>query len=173
MGSLAAEPSPNVDSVLWFLDHVFPTLYQTLTAQGESVEFLVVGKNTVASLATRREPGVRFLGVVDDLTPYYNQARVFVAPTRFAAGIPHKVHEAAGHGIPVVATQLLADQLDWKHGEDLLSSDTSDPEAFIRHCIDLYTDERLWTKLRENALARIEEECSPERFASVLKDVLA
>ena len=173
VGSLAAEPSPNVDSVLWFLDHVFPTIYQTLTARGESVEFLVVGKNTCASLATRRDPGVRFLGVVDDLTPLYNQARVFVAPTRFAAGIPHKIHEAAGHGLPVVATQLLADQLRWTDGEDLLSSDASDPNAFIRHCIDLYTDEGLWTKLRENALARIEEECSPERFAQVLKEVLS
>ena len=96
-----------------------------------------------------------------------------MAPTRFAAGIPHKIHEAVGYGVPVVATQLLADQLGWINGEDLLSSDASDPETFIRHCIRLYTNERLWTKLRENALARIEEECSPERFASVLKEVLS
>jgi len=173
VGSLAAEPSPNVDSILWFLDHVFPAVYQDLSARGEPAEFLVVGKNTSPSLAAWRGPGVRFLGVVDDLEPYYNQARVFVAPTRFAAGIPHKIHEASGHGLPVVATQLLADQLKWTNGEDLLSSDASDPEAFIRHCVRLYTDERLWTKLRENALARIEAECSPTQFTRVLKEVLS
>ena len=34
--------------------------------------------------------------------------KVFIAPTRFAAGIPHKVHEATANGIPCVTTELLA-----------------------------------------------------------------
>ena len=49
-----------------------------------------------------------FTGRVDDLAPIYDQMRIFVAPTRFAAGIPLKLCEAAAQGIPIVATRLLA-----------------------------------------------------------------
>ena len=39
------------------------------------------------------------LGRVDDIGPALDAARVAVAPTRFAAGIPHKAHQAAMLGI--------------------------------------------------------------------------
>jgi len=59
----------------------------------------------------RDHPRVTLRGPVTDLTPLYDSHRVFVAPTRFAAGVPYKVHEAASFGLPVVATDLLRRQL--------------------------------------------------------------
>jgi hypothetical protein len=41
--------------------------------------------------------------------------RVFAAPTRYSPGIPLKVHDAAAHGLPVVRTPLMAEQLDREH----------------------------------------------------------
>ena len=61
--------------------------------------------------------------IIDDIRPFYNQARLFVAPTRYAAGIPHKVHEAAAYGLPIVTTSLIAQQLGWKHETELLVRD--------------------------------------------------
>ena len=172
VGSLAAEMSPNVDSILWFLNHVFPRVRRCLSARGESVELRVIGQVTSSALTERIDPGVRFLGLVDDLEPYFDDARVFVAPTRFAAGVPLKIYDAAGHGVPVVATSLLVKQLGWTDGVDLLSSDMSDPETFAWQCVRLYTDKRLWDGLRASALARVEEDCSLEHFSRVVKDIL-
>ena len=54
--------------------------------------------------------GVRILGRVDDVGPVLDAARVSLAPTRFAAGIPHKVHETVARGLPGVVTPILAAQ---------------------------------------------------------------
>ena len=41
-------------------------------------------------------------------TILYDRARLFIAPTRFASGLPHKIHEAAAFGLPVVTTRWRA-----------------------------------------------------------------
>ncbi len=82
-----------------------------------------------------------------------------------------KVHEAAGAGLPVVATTLLADQLGWKDGVELLTADGS--EDFARACYRLYADEQLWRRLRENALERARKECNPVEFSERVASMLA
>src|SRR6185503_12342195 len=103
----------------------------------------------------RDHPRVTLRGAVSDLTPLYDSHRVFVAPTRFAAGTPYKVHEAASFGLPVVATELLRRQLGWENGRDLLSADATDPAAFARHAIVAQRDEALWSRLRDTSLERL------------------
>lgn len=170
VGSLVTGSSPNVDSVRWFLHYVFPTVQLQLKKKyGQEAEFWIIGQNACFALGDREFPGVRCFGTVEDLTPYFNQARVFVAPTRYGAGIPLKILESAGHGVPVVATDLLASQLSWAHEKELLVCRVSDHEVFIRHCIRLYTDGDIWRKLREGALSRVREDYSADRFARPLR----
>jgi O-antigen biosynthesis protein len=165
VGAIHEEASPNGDSVLWFLEEVFPKIQAAL---GPDTPFTIAGVNKserVRRLATR---AVSITGHVADLTELYDTARVFVAPTRYAAGIPHKVHEAAARGLPVVATPLLASQLGWKDGQTLLVA--GDAVTFAHKCIELYRNRRLWTELREAGLKRIQKECSVEAFeASVME----
>jgi GT2 family glycosyltransferase len=161
-----ADGSPNTDSVVWFARQVLPRIEQELG----KVEVLVAGKCTTSALAELANPDLRLLGPVNDLSSLYEHARVFIAPTRFAAGIPHKVHEAAAHGLPVVTTTLVAGQLQWTHGEDLLESDEAG--VFARNCVRLHTDEALWQRLRASALARVASECSPARFRAAINGLL-
>ena len=100
------------------------------------------------------------VGPVDDLAGYFDQARVVVVPTRFAAGIPHKVHQSAALGVPVVATDLIAGQVGWENGRELLAAE--DAEGFADACARLFTDEALWQRLRRAALERCRQDCSPE-----------
>jgi len=112
-------------------------------------------------------------GEVADTIPLYDAHRVFVAPTRFAAGVPYKVHEAASYGVPVVATTLLGEQLGWENQRDLLCADPSDPEAFARHVLALYRSEALWTSVRAAAAERIRADCVQEAYAQALGNILA
>jgi O-antigen biosynthesis protein len=95
---------------------------------------------------------------------------VFVAPTRFAAGLPRKVLDAAAHGVPVVATTLLARQLGWAAGAELEAADT--PESFAAAIALLYRDAVVWQARRQRALERIARDYHPTAFAATLAEAL-
>jgi GT2 family glycosyltransferase len=157
VGAVHHEVCPNADSLIWFLDEVYPTIRRTLP----DVPFMIAGVNRSARIQRMAEPPVHMLGHLPNLDAIYSKARVFVAPTRYAAGIPHKIHEAAARGLPVVATPVLAEQLAWTERELAIGNSA---EAFAQCCIAAYTDKERWTGLREAAIKRVRQECSPQNF---------
>ncbi len=165
VGALRDEGSPNVDSLLWFVVNILPLIEKKIP----DIVLNVVGGNGAASLASIDKDNVRFTGELESLKEIYNENRIFIAPTRFAAGIPHKIHEAAANGIPSVATDLLAGQLSWQSGEQILSANSK--EEFAEQCIKLYSDEQLWQKVRSASLKAIENDCSEEVFAERLSSL--
>jgi GT2 family glycosyltransferase len=168
VGPIYEKTSPNGDSVLWFLDEVLPRVREAL---GSSIRFTISGVNGSARIHARTFEGVHIVGAVDDLTALYADHRVFVAPNRFGAGIPRKVHEAAAHGLPVMATGLLAAQLGWEDRVHLVVAD--DPETFARRLIELYQDPALWESTRAAALERVKIDCCPKRFNAQLTSIFA
>ena len=170
VGSVYQMQSPNADSILWFSREIFPLIQEQIP----EISLLLVGNNRVAELKQEilkfNNSQIKILGKIDDLFDLYNNSRLFIAPTRFAAGIPHKVHEASAYGLPVVTTEAIANQLQWRSQIDLLIADT--PQNFARQCIRLYRDENLWQTLRNNALNQVEKQCSPEYFKNKLEAIL-
>jgi GT2 family glycosyltransferase/SAM-dependent methyltransferase/glycosyltransferase involved in cell wall biosynthesis len=165
VGRLLETDSPNYDSLRWFVQEIWPAVramlgHVTLTVAGA----LFPGAPDLAA------PGVELLGQVEDLEPLYASARIFLAPTRFAAGLPHKVVEAAAAGLPTVATNLIAGQMGWRHGEEIMSADR--PEDFAQSCASLYEDETLWCRVRDGGQTRIAAEHSQARFIATLAAVL-
>lgn len=167
VGAVNELDSPNADSVIWFSKKILPLLRKQL---GESVKFLVAGSIAPSIRAQLETASVHVLGRVEDLTELYNTTRLFVAPTRFSAGIPHKVHEAAAHGLPVVATTLIGTQLGWRHEAELLLADNE--HIFAAACAKLYQERQLWNSIRQNALERIKTECCPVAFSTQLRAIV-
>jgi glycosyltransferase involved in cell wall biosynthesis len=170
VGAIPVADSPNLDSLLWFADSVLPLVEAEL---GEAAKLTVagfVGEADVSRLAAH--PRIALLGEVADLGPLYDAHRVFVAPTRYAAGIPYKLHEAAAMGVPIVASELLRGQLGWADGRDPLAAPVSDPAAFARAVVALHRDEALWTAARQAALGRVTRECGVEGFKEALRGLV-
>jgi glycosyltransferase involved in cell wall biosynthesis len=151
--------SPNDDAVGFFCGDVLPALRRSGCARIPD------------ALRASADASVTWHSDVDDLTPFYDEARVFVAPTRFAAGIPLKVVEAAAHGVPVVCTSLVARQLGWELGAELLVADT--PSEFAVAVTSLFADRELWRRLRDAALARIKKDYSATGLRSALQAALS
>jgi glycosyltransferase involved in cell wall biosynthesis len=171
LGALYEAGTPNVDGLRWFIAKVWPLVRRKhKTAQLHVAGFIKPGFDAAALLAG---PGVIVHGFVADPTALYNTARLFLAPTRFAAGIAFKVHEAAAHGLPVMTTDLIADQLGWQPGEDIMAAPANDPAAFAAALLNAYTDPKLWARLRANALTRLDADCSPAHFTAAIGRVLA
>jgi len=167
VGALRDENSPNVDSLHWFIKEIFPKLLEKIP----DIRLLIVGDNLAPSLSNLIDRNIDFLGRLDDISTFYNTCRLFIAPTRFAAGIPHKVHEAASFGLPCVTTTLLAEQLNWQDGKQLLAADSA--ELFTEKCLELYLNMDLWKLIRSNATKSVEEDCSSEHFTTHLLKLFA
>jgi glycosyltransferase involved in cell wall biosynthesis len=165
VGAIHGMDHPNYDGLAWFIDEVLPLIEQQLRWETR----LTVAGYIAPGITLDRfsgHPRVTLRGAMADLTPLYDSHRVFIAPARFAAGIPYKVHEAAAFGLPVVATTLLARQLGWSDGESIGAADVSDPAGFAARVVALHRDVNLWSRVREHALARVATELDPGDFAS-------
>ena len=169
VGRLSEKNTPNVHSIVWFINKVLPIVIQQLP----EVDLLCVGvtnnmiKNQILNSCPKHlKEKIKLLGEQDCLETYLNNAKLFICPTQFSAGIPHKIHTAASAGLPIVSTHLIAEQLGWKHKEELLCAD--DPIGFAKHIITLYHNESLWLSLRTNAIKKITHEQSSALFDKAL-----
>jgi O-antigen biosynthesis protein len=80
------------------------------------------------------------------------------------------VQEAASRGLPVVATALLARQLGWADGTELLAAE--DADGFAARCAQLLADPALWHALRQAALDRLAQDTAREDFTATLLGAL-
>jgi glycosyltransferase involved in cell wall biosynthesis len=171
VGAIHQQDSPNYDSLVWFVEHVLPRIDAAI---GWQAQLTIAGYVAPGVDMTRlaANPRVSLRGPVADLSPLYNRHRIFVAPTRFAAGAPYKVLEAAAFGLPVVATDLLAVELGWRNGETLSCAPADDPETFAQAVLEVHGSEGLWKRLRVSALERLAQDYDESGFVSRLRDVL-
>jgi glycosyltransferase involved in cell wall biosynthesis len=171
VGAMHQPDSPNYDSLCWFVDAVLPLIERALRWE---TRLTVVGYTAPEVRLDRFKdhPRVTLRGVLADTEPLYDSHRVFVAPTRIAAGTPYKVHEAASFGLPVVATEVLRRQLGWNDGTDLLVASGNDPALFAQQVVRLYRDAALWQALRDAALERLRQENDAAGYAAAVEFVL-
>ncbi|GBR52889.1 glycosyltransferase [Neokomagataea thailandica NBRC 106555] len=171
LGALHDPGSPNHDSLEWFVEEVLPHLDDVLPSD---VKFTIAGfiSQSVDMSPFALHPRVDIVGAVHDLEPLFNRHRIFVAPTRFAGGLPFKVQEAASLGIPMVVTSLLASQVGWDNGKQVLHAGINDAKSFADAIVRLYQDRELWGQLRNEALTAIREDCSPAKFRRDLDQII-
>ena len=86
--------APNADAALYLIERILPVI----RARRPAVELFVVGRDPTPAVveAALRTKGVTVTGWVDDVRPYLEQARVYVAPLRWASGLQNKILEAIG-----------------------------------------------------------------------------
>ncbi|WP_298216784.1 glycosyltransferase [Acidocella sp.] len=172
LGAIHLPGAPNEDALRHYAKRIYPELARLMQ---EPPVLNVAGhwapEISFEDLAAC--PGVSLRGEVGDSAPLYDRARIFIAPTRVAAGTPYKIYEAAAMGVPCVVTTLLADQLGWRHGEELLAVPVGDARGFAAAVARLYHDEALWTRLRQGALKRLARENTPAVFARQVGRILA
>ena len=164
IGPIHGPDTPNGDSISFFADRIWPAVRKALPG----VQLRLAGRphDSIPAPAD----GIVKSGAVDDLSSCYAEARVFIAPTRFAAGIPLKVLDAGAAGVPVVMTSLLAAQLGWRHGIEAIVADTED--EMVRGCIDLHSNPAMWLSIQQNALARIRADHTSQKFNDVVRSLI-
>lgn len=171
LGAIHDQESPNLDGLEWFVEQVLPLLDAQLPDGAEiTIAGYVNRRIDLSRLGGARR--VVLAGQVENLADLYGRHRIFFAPTRYAGGIPFKLHEAASFGLPIVASAILAAQLGWSDGRELLASPV-DPAAFAAQVLRLYEDAALWREIRDAALQRLAAENGFESYAEQISQILA
>jgi glycosyltransferase involved in cell wall biosynthesis len=165
VGRLLEQSAPNWRGLLWFVRECWPRIRTELPGVT-----LVVAGHLHPDHVELEAPGIHLAGPVADLRPLYNAARIFVAPVRFAAGVPIKILEATGAGLPTVGTNLMARQLRWMSGTEIAAED--DPMTFAAAVVSLYKNETAWEAMQAAARKRLEQEHSASLFQKKMRTLL-
>lgn len=157
---------PNVDGILWFVHKILPIIQKQLA----NIHLDIVGSSPPESVLALASSCINVTGYVPDVTPYFSQARMFVCPLRYGAGVKGKVGQSMAFGLPVVTTSIGAEGM---HLEDGISAMIGDDEKlFAEKVINIYENERLWETLSKNARGVIEHYFTPEVVEKALLDVI-
>jgi GT2 family glycosyltransferase len=171
VGALYGEDTSNYDSLRWFIGDVYPTVNKLIPGVG----FHIVGyqDKEILTIKSDLEAQIKWCGPAADLRTFFRTNRVFAAPTRYAGGLPHKVENALSQGIPVVCTQLLAQQLEDGTGETyaMVPPDGS-PVRFAEAVARLYLDEACWSSYQEKGLQYANRRCDPGRHKSIVLELI-
>lgn len=134
---------PNLDSVQFLHEDIMPRIWET----NPDVELHVVGDvNTLLNIS---HPKIKLLGHVPDITGYFLNSKLMVAPLRYGAGVKGKIGQAFEYYLPVVTSQIGAEGMKLVDGETVLLAETAD--EFAEKILLLYTDEVLWKKIQANS----------------------
>jgi hypothetical protein len=158
---------PNVDAVRYFIRHVFPRVREV----DRNMELWIVGDVCSKLTALERQPGVHLVGYAPDLEPWFERARVFVAPLRYGAGIKGKLLAAMSAGVPIVTTSMGAEGIGLEAGSSAFIEDSD--EGFADAVISLNSNRELWSRIRDAAREIVDGDLSFDRFREAVESMMA
>jgi glycosyltransferase involved in cell wall biosynthesis/Tfp pilus assembly protein PilF len=161
------EHRPNTDAALYFVHRIWPELRRRLAG----VRVFLVGNAPPPEVRALSGNDVVVTGYVPDLTPYWQGARLSLAPLRFGAGMKGKIGQAMAEGLPVVTTSVGAEGMGLTDRLHALIAD--DPGEFGDRVVEAYTEPALWSLLssagRDLARRRWSSEVVRDRLLEVLR----
>ena len=106
---------------------------------------------------------------MENISSYFDNCRLSVAPIRYGAGIKGKIGTSASYGVPCVATSVAAEGMGLTDNLNVLIADN--PQQFAEKVIDLYSDENLWLTISVNSLDFMYRNYSYESGKEIIKDL--
>ena len=116
-------------------------------------------------------PNIEMRGFVDDLASVYEEAALACCPIMAGGGTRTKIIEAAAFHLPVVATTLGAEGIEFDDGTEIVLRD--DPESFAAACVALLRDPERASRIADAAYRRArmyERSAVIAQIASDLRD---
>ena len=126
----------NVDAVLWFVEHVWPSIL----AKQPGAIFCIVGGNPSSEVsALAKKKGIVVTGRVHDVRPFIEQAQCVVAPLQIARGIQNKVLEAMSLNKAIVVTTMAMAGINAQQSDGVIITD--DSNAYAQACLALLDEQ--------------------------------
>lgn len=141
---------PNEDAVLFLYNEIMPLVWQ----KRPDIKVNIVGSNPPESVLALSSDKFTVTGYVKDISEYFYNARLFVAPLRYGAGIKGKIGQSLEYSLPLVTTAVGAEGFDFSKFTEAMTAETAADTA--EKIIKLYEDEALWKDISAFTEAIIE-----------------
>ncbi|MFL5241593.1 MAG: glycosyltransferase [Gemmataceae bacterium] len=166
--------TPNGEAVKYLCQEIVPRLDPALLAD-HPVSIIGNALNGTVQSYGDNMPQVRMVGWVPSVQPYFERARVSVAPLLHGAGTKGKLLQTLMIGTPAVSTSIGAEGLHLRDSEHILIANNA--VAFAASISRLLLDAELWQRLARQGQAHIaavhSREAVRERFLQAISAVLA
>lgn len=145
--------APNVDSVLYLKNEIWPLIKKQLP----KVDLYVYGNYApqhIEELHNEQE-GFYIKGWASSVKEVMEAARICLAPIRFGAGLKGKLLDAMLYGTPAVTTIMGAEGMYGKAENAGGIANTA--KTFANLSVTLYTEKQLWEKNQKKGLTILQE----------------
>jgi glycosyltransferase involved in cell wall biosynthesis len=157
---------PNADAVLYFVREILPLVKERIP----DCVLQLIGSDPTPEILELASTHIQVLGYVPDVRPYFDQARLSVAPIRFGAGVKGKVNQSMSFGVPTVLTQIAAEGMYLVHGQNAMIAE--DPQGFADSVVCVWKSRELWERLSVNGMQNLRTHFSVETGAQKIDQLL-
>lgn len=154
---------PNVDAVNYLANEIMPLLWKS----NPEISITIIGSNPPESVVNLNSDKFKVLGYAENVTPYFLNSRIFVAPLRYGAGIKGKIGQSLEFGLPLVTTDIGAEGFNFYDNKSIMVGNTS--QEIVDNIILLYQNKEVWEKVSSGSKNVIE----PFSISSIEQKILS
>lgn len=157
---------PNEQAAIYFCRKVLPLIVMQLKKE---VNVKIVGFNPRKEALELSSGNVEVTGGVASVRPYYEKARVVVAPILSGGGTRIKILEAMSYQRAVVSSTIGAEGLGVNDGVNILLADNAN--AFADAVVKLIKSDQYNIDIATNGLAMVTENFTQKTLDCIYKDM--
>lgn len=147
----AMDWTPNIEGVLWFLEEVWPIVYE----RHPELKLHLAGRKMPDHLMELDYPNVKIIGEVEDAKKFMRAHQIMIVPLLSAGGIRVKIIEGMALAKNIVSTSVGAEGIEAEHGADFIVVD--EPEAFAEAISRLLSNAHDAEEMQKKARKRAEQ----------------
>jgi len=136
---------PNVDAARWLIEEIMPKVWSVTP----DIEVTLLGSNPPVEVLALQSARVKVPGFINHVDSYFNDAKIFVAPLRFGAGMKGKIGQSLSYALPIITTDIGSEGIGLKSNENFIQADTADD--FASAILKLYSNKELWYKVSDGS----------------------
>ena len=153
---------PNQEGLLWFLREVWPVVFR----QNPGTTFYIAGRNAPQFISQIDQPGVVFLGEVEDAYAFMNEKAIMVVPLLSGSGMRIKIIEGMALGKAIISTSIGAEGIPVNSGENIIIA--NDKGQFVEELNCLLKEEKQCSEMGKKAVSFIKKNFDNLAIASSL-----
>ena len=142
---------PNVESVDWLLNEVWPSIAKQLP----QTKLVIAGRGMPERFKKLSSSNISIIEQVTDSRDFYNTYDVMLVPLWSGSGLRIKLVEGLAYGKPMITTSIGAEGIPYTSHKNLIIADSS--SEFSEAIINVLSDAALKSNLQDGARALAEK----------------
>jgi glycosyltransferase involved in cell wall biosynthesis len=158
---------PNVDATLFLAKSIFPKLIENYP----DLKLCICGATPVPAIKALACNNIHVTGWVDEMSEYYAQSSIFIAPLQLGTGLQNKLLEAMAMKLPCVTSPLAGNPLEGAiHNHNIIICNNID--EYINAISKLINDKPFYNTTAENGYQFVKTHYNWEEIGKRLNDII-